>query len=150
LLVIGDLRSQAELNEVQDQMRAERMRLARASAEAILAPTFTVPADEQASGTPSEYAARESALFTARRRTLDEQIVALETQAREARGQSTALESQIASSVTSAKLATDELAINEKLVRDGFVQNARILQLRRAESDYQGHIAETRSDLALA
>ena len=150
LVVIGDPRSQAELNQVRDEMRAERLRLARASAEAILAPSFTIPAEEQASGTPSEYAARESAWFTARRRTLDEQIVALETQAREAQAQSTALESQIAASVVSAKLATDELGINEKLVRDGFVQNARILQLRRAESDYQGRIAESRSDLALA
>jgi len=150
LVVIGDLRSQAELNQVQDQMRAERMRLARASAEATLAPSFAIPADEQAAGTLSDYAAREFAWFTARRRTLDEQIIALETQAREAQAQSSALESQIAASVVAAGLATDELAINEKLVRDGFVQGARILQLRRTEADYQSRIAESRSELALA
>src|SRR5262249_21123042 len=50
LLVIADLRSNAELNVLRDQLRAERARATRAAAEAALARTFEVPPDTAADG----------------------------------------------------------------------------------------------------
>ncbi len=150
LMVIGDLRGQAELNLLQDQLRAERMRNARANAEATLAEKFVIPESARAEGQSADYAERESARFLARRRTLDEQTTALEGQAREAISQASALQAQINAGEVSAKLAADELEINQKLVSSGYVQRARILQLQRAESDALGKVAESRSDLALA
>ena len=149
LIVVGDVRNDAELNMLRDQLRAERIRNARASAEAALA-KFQVPAELADAPGTSDDVARETALFQARRRTLDEQITSLEAQTRDSRTQAAALTKQIETTAASAKLAADELEINEKLVRQGYVQRARLLQLQRDESDYRSRLAEAQSDLALA
>lgn len=104
LVVIGDLRGNAELNLLQDQVREERIRMARAGAEGALADHFTVPQEER-SAAASDYAVRESALFTARRRTLNEQIEALEREFHEAQSEAVALQSQIETGEESEKLA---------------------------------------------
>ena len=44
LIVIGDVRNDAELSLLQDQLSAERIRNARAAAEAALAASFQAPA----------------------------------------------------------------------------------------------------------
>jgi membrane fusion protein, type I secretion system len=150
LIVVGDVRNDAELSMLRDQLLAERIRNARASAEAALATTFQAPADLSDAAAASEHLARESALFQARRRTLDEHIASLEAQTRDARAQAAALTNQIETTAASAKLAAEELEINEKLVRQGFVQRARLLELQRAESDYRSRLSEAQSDLALA
>lgn len=150
LIVVGDVRSDAELNMLRDQLRAERVRNARASAEAVLATNFQLPVELDGGPGPSDDLTRETALFQARRRTLDEQIASLEAQARNARGQAAALTKQIETTAASAKLAAEELEINEKLVRQGYVQRTRLLELQRAESDYRSRLSEAQSDLALA
>jgi HlyD family type I secretion membrane fusion protein len=149
LVVVGDLRSQTELSLLQDRLRTERIRMLRASAEAALEPTFTLPHEEHFAAA-SDSAVRELALFAARRRTLDEQIAALAAQSQQAQVQGGALELQIEASETATKLAGDELALNQKLVQEGYVQGARILQLRRTEAEYRSRIGESRSELALA
>lgn len=150
LLVIGDVRNDAELDLLIDQLHAERIRNARASAEAALGASFTAPADVAAAPGAAEHLAREQALFAARRRTLDEQIASLNAQIRDAQSQAAALSSQIESTRKSAQLAAEELDLNEKLVREGYVQRARLLQLQREEADYRSRLAESESDLAQA
>jgi HlyD family type I secretion membrane fusion protein len=148
LVVIGDVRSSAELSLLQNQLRAERIRRARAAAEAALEPRFAAPAD--IAGEAAEHLARERALFAARRRTLDEQIVSLHTQIREARAQAAALETQIKSTEISTRLSDEELEINDKLAQQGYVQRTRVLALQRAAADYRGKVGEYRSELAMA
>jgi HlyD family type I secretion membrane fusion protein len=150
LIVVSDLRSNAELNVLEDQVRAERARAARAGAEAALEADFQ--SHEQVTGGvgSADYFARESALFVARRRTLNEEVAALESQRREIQAQAEALQLQVGASETAAKLAGDELASNEKLTRDGYVQRARIVQLQRAEAEFRSKVAEGRSNLAMA
>jgi membrane fusion protein, type I secretion system len=146
LVVVGDVRSDAALSLQRDQLRAELVRKARAAAEATLAPRFAPPQEEAA----SEHAARERTLFAARRRTLDEQVASLEAQIRDAHAQTAALESQIAAGETSAKLSVEELEINDKLAKQGFVHRSRMLTLERTAADYRSRIGEARSDLAAA
>jgi len=146
LVVVGDVRSDAELSLQRDRLRAELVRKLRAAAEAALAPRFAPPHEEAA----SEHAARERALFAARRRTLDEQVASLEAQIRDAHAQTAALESQIAAGETSAKLSVEELEINDKLAKQGFVHRSRMLSLERTAADYRSRIGEARSDLAAA
>lgn len=149
LVMIEDVRGDAELSLLEDQLRAERVRQARASAETTLVRVWNekvLASDARA----AEYLARERAQFSARRRTLDEQIDALQLQLREARAQSTALGSQIESNQESARLAAEELKLNEKLAADGYVPRARLLPLQRAEADLRGRLGESRSELALA
>jgi HlyD family secretion protein len=155
LIGVGDVRNDAELAMLADQLAAERIRAARAGAEAALSPKFDVPAhvrDGKAgdAAKAAEHAARETALFVARRHTLDEQIASLEGQVRDAQAQATALAQQIDATERSAKLASEELGINAKLVEQGYVQRTRVLQLQREESDYVSRMSESRSDLALA
>jgi len=150
LVVVDDVRSDAELSLLQDQQRAERVRQVRVNAETTLARGFEV--DASLAGDPDivEHLTRERAQFDARRRTLDEQLSALEAQAREARAQATALNSQIASVGAAGKLAAEELELNEKLVKDGYVPRARLLPLQRADADYRSRLEETRGELALS
>jgi HlyD family type I secretion membrane fusion protein len=150
LVVVGDVRRDAELSLLQDQLRAERIRGARAAAEAALAARFTAPADLADHPGSAEHLARESALFEARRRALDEQLASLQAQMRDAQAQIAALESQLEATDTSARLAAEELEINDKLARQGFVQRTRLLALERTAADYRARQGEYRSDLATA
>lgn len=150
LLVIGDVRTDAELDLLIDQLLAERVRGARAAAEASLNAQFNPPADVAASPAAADHLAREQALFAARRRTLDEQIASLHAQSREAQSQATALGAQIEATRRSAQLAAEELQLHDKLVREGYVQRTRLLQLQREEADYRSRLAESESELALA
>jgi len=150
LIVVGDVRNDAQLSLFLDQLHAERIRNARASAEAALAPRFQAPAELPDAPQSEEHVARETALFDARRRTLDEQIASLHAQIRDAQAQAAALSKQIQATEISAKLAAEELEINEKLVRQGYVQRARVLELQRNESDYRSRLSEAQSDQALA
>ncbi len=148
LLVIGDLRQDAELNLLQDQWRAARLRAARAEAQSRLATHFEVPAELQRAA--PEHAARELALFEAQRRSLDEQTALLGGQARELQAQVAALETQIAATGESAQLSDQELALNHELANQGFVSRARLLGLQRSAADYRSRIGEQRGDLAAA
>ena len=150
LIVVGDVRNDAELSLLQDQLATERIRNVRASAEAALESSFEPPADAASSAGAAEHLAREKALFEAHRRTLNELVASLNAQTRDAQGQASALTQQIEASQTSARLASEELALNEKLVGQGYVQRARLLQLQRDVADYHSRISQTQSELSLA
>ncbi len=150
LLMIEDVRGDAELSLLEDQLRAERVRHARASAETTLARDFALDGPSAADSRAAEFVARERAQFAARRRTLDEQIEALQSQLREARAQSAALGSQIESNQDSARLAAEELKLNEKLAAEGYLPRARLLPLQRGEADLRARLGESRGELALA
>ena len=150
LMIIDDVRSDAELALLEDQYRAERVRNARVSAESTLAREFAIDPALAAEPSVTEHLARERAQFTARRRTLDEQIDALQLQLGASHAQSQALESQIESVRESGRLAAEELALNEKLVTQGYVPRARLLPLQRADADYRSRLGETLGELALA
>ena len=138
LLVIGDVRNDAELSLLQDQLVTERIRYARASAESTLATSFEAPADAADASAAREPLARERALFDSRRRTLNEQVTSLAGQARDAQGQAEALSRQIESIDTSVKLAGEELALNEKLVVEARIRPQDINHVR------EGFAAEVR------
>jgi HlyD family type I secretion membrane fusion protein len=150
LIVVGDVRSDAELSLLQGQLRAERIRSRRAAAEAGFAERFAAPDDLADLPEASEHLARERALFVARRRTLDEHVTSLRSQIREAHAQIAALDSQIEATDTSAGLSAEELEINHKLAEQGFVQRTRLLALERTVADYHARLGEYRSDLAIA
>jgi len=150
LVIVDDVRTDSELALLEDQLRAERVRNARVSAETTLAGDFAIDAPLAAEPRVSEHLARERAQFVARRRSLDEQLDALRLQMRAAHAQSAALESQIVSIRESGRLAAEELALNEKLVKDGYVARARLLPLQRADAEYRSRLDESRGELALS
>jgi HlyD family type I secretion membrane fusion protein len=150
LLVIGDLRQDADLALLQDQWRAARAHAARADAERLFAPRFEPPRDLQGDPAAAEAIAREGSAFAARRHALDEQAALLQAQVLQAQAQATALESQIEATAASGTLSQEELAINEQLASQGFVNRTRLIGLQRTAIDYKSRLAEVRSDLAVA
>lgn len=150
VVVVGDVRSDSELSLLQDQLRAARIRSARAEAEAALQSRFIAPADLAGQPDAVEHLTRERTLFAARRRTLDEQIGALQKQIGEAHAQARALETQIGATETSARLSAEELEMNNRLAREGFISRTRLLGFQRATSDYAASVGEQRSALAAA
>lgn len=156
LVVVDDVRSDAELSLLEDQQLGERVRNLRATAETTLARDFSVDKLLPSGGSASagsrmaEHVARERAQFAARRRTLDEQLDALQLQMSAARAQSAALDGQIESLRESGRLATEELRLNEKLVADGYIAKARLLPLQRADAEARSRLGEVRGELALA
>ena len=150
LLLIGDLRTQAELALLQDQWRSARLRAARADAEARGAPSFEPPADLAADPQAAEHVLRERAVFETRKRSVNEQVALIHDQLTQVQAQAAALESQIQATSLSARLSDEELAMNEKLVAQGFISRARVLGFQRVAADYASRIGEHRSDLAAA
>lgn len=150
LVIVDDVRTDAELALLEDQYRAERVHQARVSAETTLAKEFIYPAGQASEPGMSEHLARERAQFSARRRTLDEQLDALQLQMSAARAQSAALTGQVSSVEESVRLADEELKLNEKLVTEGYVARARLLPLQRAAADLRSRLGESQSERALA
>ena len=150
LLVIGDVRQDADLKLLQDQWRAAQVRAARADAEARLAPRFEAPEPLRREVAAAEPIAHEHAVFVAHRQALDEQVALLQEQARQAQAQAAALQAQIDATAASGSLSDEELAINEQLAQQGFVNRTRLIGLQRTAADYRSHLAEVHADLAVA
>jgi HlyD family type I secretion membrane fusion protein len=148
LVVIGDLRQDAELNLLQDQRRAARARAARAEAESRLASRIDV--SDELRRDAGDHLTREITVFQARRGALDEQTALLQQQIAQAQAQASALESQIDANRLSNRLSNEELALNEELAQQGFVHRARLIALQRTAADYTSKIGEAGSELALA
>jgi len=147
LVVVGDLRTDTEFALQQDALRAALARKARAAAEAALERNLAVPAALQ--GTEAaEHVARERTLFAARRRALDEEVAALQEQVRQAQAQAEALKSSTAAAEDSARLAGEELKLNEQLVAEGFINRTRMFQLQRTAADYRSRAAELHAEHA--
>jgi HlyD family type I secretion membrane fusion protein len=150
LLILSDIRVEADYSLLQDRHLAARARLERVEAEAQLSPRFVPSPDLSKVAAAGAYVGRERASFDARRKTLDEQTHLFQTQVRELLAQAVALESQIEATGASARLSDEELAINTKLADEGFVQRTRLIALQRVSADYRSRIGEHRSDLAAA
>ncbi|MEO8152144.1 MAG: HlyD family type I secretion periplasmic adaptor subunit [Rhizobacter sp.] len=150
LLVISDLRQDADLKVLQEQSGAARARAERAEAESQLAAHFEVSEPLRSDATAAEHVTRERTVFAAHRQALDEQSSLLQAQLRQAQAQATALESQIDATTVSGKLSDEELAINENLASQGFVHRARLIGLQRTAADYKSRLGEVGSELAAA
>ena len=147
LLVVGDLRTDAELALHRDALRAALAARARATAEAALQPEITIPPELQGADA-AEHVGRERALFAARRRALDDQVASLREQVHQAQSQAAALQARIDAADDSTQYAASELQMNEQLVKDGFINRTRMLALQRNAADYRARLAEFRGELA--
>ena len=89
-------------------------------------------------------------MFGARRQALDEQSALLQRQIEQVQAQVAALESQIDATAVSGTLSDEELALNEELAHQGFVNRTRLIALQRTAADYKSRLGEVGSELALA
>ena len=144
LVLLDDVRIDAQLDLLRTQLDAERAKAARLEAERTLAPKPAFPKDLL----KQEFATREEALFRARREALDSQIAVLRKQIRETVEEANALAEQIGAEERALKLQKDELAANERLLEQGYVQKTRLLTLQRAVAEYEARHSERRAELS--
>jgi HlyD family type I secretion membrane fusion protein len=146
LVLLEDVRIDAQLDLLRTQLDAERAKVARLEAERTLAAKPTFPRDLMR----KEFMAREEALFRARRQALDSQIDVLRRQIRETTEEAEALAQQIGAEERALKLQKDELAANQRLLEQGYVQKTRLLTLQRAVAEYEARHGERRAELSRA
>jgi HlyD family type I secretion membrane fusion protein len=144
LVLLDDVRIDAQLDLLRTQLDAERAKSARLEAERSLAARPVFPKDLL----KDEFRTREEALFRARRQALDSQIEVLRRQIRETVEEAGALAEQIAAEERALKLQKDELAANEQLLSQGYVQKTRLLTLQRAVAEYEARHSERRAELS--
>jgi HlyD family type I secretion membrane fusion protein len=151
LVVIDDVRLDATLDLLRTQHDGERAKAARLEAERAFLPDVSFPTELAARrGEPkvAELLQRETALFRARREALDSQIAVLRKQIRHTVDEAQALAGQIAAEERALKSQKEELAVNQALLKQGFVQKTRLMSLERAVADYEARWEEHRAELA--
>jgi HlyD family type I secretion membrane fusion protein len=151
LVVLDDVRIDAQLDLLRTQLDAERAKAARLEAERALAARPSFPQDflkRKNELKVAELIARETALFRARREALDTQIAVLRRQIRETVEEAEALGEQIGAEERALKLQKEELAANERLLSQGYVQKTRLLTLQRAVAEYEARHSERRAELS--
>ena len=151
LLILDDVRVDATVDLLRTQLDGERAKAARLEAERSLAASITLPKDLRARHSEAKVAEivqREDSLFRARRQALDSQIVLLKRQIQQAEQEGRALADQIAAEDRAIKLQKDELAVNQDLLRQNFVQKTRVMGLERAVAEYEAKAGEHRAELA--
>lgn len=153
LIVIEDVRVDAAVELLRQQLDAERAKAARLEAERTFAPKLAFPAaleSRRSVARTAETLERETAQFRARREALDGQVAVLRKQIAETLDEVRALDDQIAAEARAIKLQKDELAVNEKLLKENFVQRTRLMALERAVAEYEARWGEHRAELAKA
>jgi len=151
LILLEDVRVDATFDLLRQQLESERAKSARLESERLLSPRVIFPKEmehNRANPRTAEVIDRETALFRARREALDSQIAVLRKQIVESGTEAAALADQISAEERSIKLAREELAVNEKLVRENFIQRTRIIQLERGLADVESRHGEHRAELS--
>ena len=154
VLVLGDVRVDADRNRLDYRVHVERAALARLDAEQSLAPALAFPEDlARAAREDSRVEAalaKESALFRAQRHSLDSGTALMRTQRERVEQEMAAVRAQIGQAQQSLQLQRQDLESNRGLVTQGFVSTSRISQLEATVMDYAAKVEERRTELARA
>lgn len=153
LVVLDDVRIDAQLDLLRTQLDGERAKAARLEAERTYAAQPVFPKDIAArkeDAKVAEILSRETTLFRARRDALESQAALLRRQIRETVDEIAALASQLDAEERALKLQKEELAANQRLLDTGYVQKTRVLTLQRAVAEYEAKHSEHRAELAKA
>jgi HlyD family type I secretion membrane fusion protein len=153
LILLEDVRADAQLMVVRRALDAESARMARLEAEraypAVLAFSKALAA-RRSDPAIADILARETVLYRTRREALEGQVTLLKRQVSEVQQETAALKDQIAAEERSIKWQREELEANRDLLKQNFVQKTRVLTLERAVAEYESRRDEHRAELAKA
>jgi HlyD family type I secretion membrane fusion protein len=152
LIRLEDTRTDATLELLRAQLDAERLRQSRLEAEAALRPTWAPPASADGRGSERHQTAlaREQSTFGARRHTLEALMASVRGQTADTQTEIVATDRNIAATTRALALMRDELASNEALLKQEFVNRTRVLGLQRNVAEYESRIAAAATDRAQA
>ncbi|HSV82044.1 MAG TPA: HlyD family type I secretion periplasmic adaptor subunit [Ramlibacter sp.] len=154
VLILGDVRVDADRNRLGYRVYVERATLARLEAEQALAKTLEfsdelVRAGEQ-DGRIKQALLKESALFQAQRHSLDSGTALMRTQRERVEQEIFGVRAQVAQAQSSLTLQRSDLEANRGLTKEGFVSPSRISQIEATVMEYAAKVEERRTDLSRA
>lgn len=154
LVELADVRVDASVDMLRAQLAADRLRLSRLQAESSRATAWVPPgallAEFSDVKSLPDQAAKERATFDARQRNLQAQ---LEGEARQAEDTRTEISVRLRERENAGKalgLMKEELALNQKLEQDQFINRTRVMSLQRAVSEYESRQLSNEAELAQA
>ncbi len=153
LLVLKDVKVEAGIELVLNQLDGELAKSARLQAEQAWVDEVTFPEElVRRAGDPrvADVLRRETELFRTRRDAYDSQLGLIRAQIRDIGNEIRARQAQISADRASLKFQREELESNRKLLRDGFISNTRVLALERGLADVRARLSEHEADLATA
>jgi HlyD family type I secretion membrane fusion protein len=153
LLLLDDVRIDAQLDLQRTQLDAERLKAARLEAERLYSARPVFPADllkRRDEPKITEQLERETTLFRARRDAIETQVALLRRQIAETTSESAALTEQVAAEERALKLQREELASNERLLEQGYIQKTRVMTLQRGVAEYEARHSERRAEQSKA
>jgi len=153
LVLLDDVRIDAQLDLLRTQLDAEHAKAARLEAERAGGAEPRFPKNlvsRTREPKIAELLAREKTLFRARREALDSQVAVLKRQIRETSEEAEALAVQLEAEAQALKLQKEELTLNEGLLAQGYVQRPRLLALQRGVAEYEARHGERRAELSKA
>lgn len=154
LLQLEEVRADAAVQGLQDQLDAELARNARADAERLMREKVTYPPDlvERAKTSQNTRSLLEAEveLFAARRRQWLGQTAFLRNQTAQVRAEIQGLQAQITAANSNRRLLEQELDMNRDLYRREFVQQTRVMGFERALAEKDEKRGEYDAELAKA
>src|SRR4051812_25982946 len=140
VLVLGDVRVDADRNRLDYRVLVERAGMVRLEAESALSTILRFPADVVKAAKDDrrigEAIAKEAALFKAQRYSLDSGIELMRAQREHMQQEILSVRSQIEQSQKSLALQRSDLEANRGLIKEGFISASRISQLEAVVIDY--------------
>jgi HlyD family type I secretion membrane fusion protein len=154
LILLEDARIDSSVDLLVAQLETERLRKSRLEAEVAFQPAWAPGAEQRSLAARDarmhEALAREQATFGARRRTVAGQIESARAQKRDAESEVAARLRDRVSTAEAMKLLKEELASNEQLLEQNFVNRTRVMQFKRGVSEYESRIQANEAELAQA
>jgi HlyD family secretion protein len=154
VLVLGDVRVEADRNRLDYRVHVERATLVRLEAEQTMARGLAFPADLVKAARDDrrihQALAKEAALFRAQRHSLDSGTSLMRAQRERVEQEIVAVKAQIEQAQKSLALQRGDLEANRGLVQQGFISSSRISQLEAVVMDYGARLEERRTELARA
>lgn len=153
LVLLEDARVEASVDLLLAQVDAERLRESRLLAEAALRRAWSPDKDAKLAPVTLralDALARERAIFEARRASFDGQLRTVNEQLADTVAEISAHQRNQVASNEGAGLLNTELASNEALLKENFVNQARVLALRRGVAEYDSRRATVEADLSKA
>jgi HlyD family secretion protein len=154
VLILGDVSVDAERNRLQYRASVERAGIARLEAEELRAEVVSFPAAllsaARSDARVQQAIDKERSLFRRRRDALWSETALMVKQRDRIEHEIEALEAQVKQVQVSLDLQKRELELNRKLLAEGFISSAKIVQLEAIVADYASKLEERRSEQARA
>jgi membrane fusion protein, epimerase transport system len=153
MILLEDVRADAQLMVVRKALDAETARMARLEAERAYPTPLAFPKELAArrhDPAIADVLDKETVLYRTRREALEGQVALLKRQAKEIQLEAAALQDQIRTEERAIAFQREELESNRELLRQNFVQKTRVLTLERAVAEYESRRDEHRAEHAKA